>query len=360
MSRLSRCIGALKRTLLAPSRGPRTLSIAVSSEAPAAVSRVAPGVAPRVASRLVSGLVLSAMLVSAKVAAHDVAGSLDAVGSDTMAELMLRWGEQFEEQRPGVRLQLQVAGSASAPPALIAGTTLLGPMSRPMQEDESAAFLERHGYAPTPVVVGKDALVVVVNRHNPLSRLSRAELDAIFSDTLACGASESIERWQQLGLERPGGTIHLYGRNAVSGTHGLFRRRALCDGEFKVSVMVSAGSAAVVAAVGDDPAGIGYAGLNHLNADVKAVAIGNAEGGILPRRQSLRSGGYPLSRDLLIYVNRPPEGELPDVERAFLDMVLSPSGQRVVKELGFVALPPSVLAAQRHALGLAELPRDGP
>nr|WP_261396426.1 phosphate ABC transporter substrate-binding protein [Halomonas sp. DP5Y7-2] len=290
--------------------------------------------------------------------AHDVAGALNAVGSDTMAELMLRWGEQFEEQRPGVRLQLQVAGSASAPPALIAGTTLLGPMSRPMQDDEKAAFAARHGYAITPVVVGKDALVVVVNRHNPLERLNRQQLDAIFSDTLACGAEESIDHWQQLGLDDPQGSIHLYGRNAVSGTHGLFRRRALCDGEFKVSVTVSAGSAAVVAAVGDDPRGIGYVGLNHLNADVREVAIADGQRDVRPERQALRDGDYPLVRDLLIYVNRPPETPLPEVERAFLDMVLSPSGQRVVKELGFVALSPSALMAQRRALGLPALARE--
>lgn len=292
-------------------------------------------------------------LVPAWGSADDIVGSLDTVGSDTMAELMLRWGELLGQDHPGLRVQMQASGSASAPTALTAGTALIGPMSRPMFDEERAGFVERHGYEPTRVAVGRDALVVVVNRHNPLRQLTEQQLDAIFSDTRLCGAEAEITHWQQLGLEFPAGRIHLYGRNAVSGTHGLFRRKALCNGNFRVTVSAAPGSAAVVAAVGADPGAIGYAGLNHLTADVHTLAIGPQGAAVSPGPQTLRNERYPLARELLLYVNRSPDRPLPPPEQALLDLILSPRGQQVVAELGFVALPVPELEAQRQLLGLA-------
>lgn len=314
------------------------------------------GVFVRRLSRLMQGLVLGLLGFLPSVShAHDVMGNLNAVGSDTMAELMLRWGERLEQSHPGVRLQLQASGSASAPAALIAGTTLLGPMSRQMLPRERASFTERYGYPPTAITVGKDALLVVVNRHNPIESLSLRQLDAIFSDNRQCGGEEAIEQWQQLGQDEPPGRIHLYGRNRVSGTHAMFRRIALCGGYFRNKVNVFPGSAAVVSAVGSDPLGIGYAGLNHLTADVHVVAIGEPGQAVVPSRQTLRNNQYPMARHLLIYANLPPGGSLPPTEQAFLDLVLSPSGQEIVEELGFVTLPIPQLNLQRRQLGLPEL-----
>ncbi len=301
--------------------------------------------------RLTAWLLVLVGLWAAPASADHHVGTLDTVGSDTMAGLILRWGELLNEHYPGLRVQLQVAGSASAPPALTAGTTLLGPMSRPMTEEERQAFVDRHGYPPREVVVARDALVVVVNRHNPLRSLSRREFDAIFSETRNCGAERGIRRWQALGLAFPAGPIVLQGRNAVSGTHGLFRREGLCGGSFRPEVNEHPGSAAVVAAVADDPLAIGYAGLNHLTAGVRAVPLRDAEGRLHePTPLAVRRGDYPLARDLRIYVNRPPGEALPVAERTFLELVLSVEGQAIVEEMGFVSLPAPSLARQRRIL----------
>lgn len=290
-------------------------------------------------------------LWSAPASAEHHVGTLDTVGSDTMAGLILRWGELLSEHYPGLRVQLQVAGSASAPPALAAGTTLLGPMSRPMSEEERQAFVDRHGYPPREIVVARDALVVVVNRHNPLSSLARREFDAIFSETHYCGAERGIHQWQALGLDFPSGPIVLHGRNAVSGTHGLFRREGLCDGSFRPEVNEHPGSAAVVEAVADDPLAIGYAGLNHLTPGVRALALRDPEDRLHePTPLAVRRDDYPLARDLRIYVNQPPGEALPVAERTFLELVLSVEGQAIVEEMGFVSLPAASLARQRRIL----------
>ncbi|MDN3522831.1 PstS family phosphate ABC transporter substrate-binding protein [Halomonas ramblicola] len=298
---------------------------------------------------LLLGLVIS--LVAARLPADEVAGTLGAVGSDTLAGLMLRWGEQLAEHHPGVRLQLQASGSASAPPALTAGTTRLGPMSRPMYEAERDAFEARHGYPPVELALARDALVVIVHRHNPLDGLSPAELDAIFSDTRRCGAEAPIDRWSQLGVELPGDRIVLHGRNVASGTHDLFRQQALCGGSFRLRLNEHPGSAATVAAVAAEPSAIGYAGLNHLTPSVKAVKRRDAEGELqAPTPEAVRSSDYPLSRTLYLYVNLPPGGGLPGPERAFLEQVFSAEGQSVVEELGFVTLPEARLERQRRWL----------
>lgn len=93
---------------------------------------------------------------------------------------MSLWANDFNHHYPGVNLQIQAAGSSTAPAALAAGATQLGPMSRPMKAGEIAAFIQRYGYPPLAVPVAVDALVVFVHQDNPLNRLTLSQLDAIF------------------------------------------------------------------------------------------------------------------------------------------------------------------------------------
>lgn len=299
--------------------------------------------------------VLLALLASVVQANEPPVGTLGVVGSDTMAGLLLRWGEQLGERHPGIRLQLQASGSASAPPALAAGTTRLGPMSRPMDEEERQAFVQRHGYVPVEVEVARDALVVIVHRHHALESLGLAEVDAIFSRTRRCGGEHDITRWEQLAIEGRTGRIELHGRNPASGSYGLFRQRALCAGEYRQRLNEHPGSAAVVAAVTESREAIGYVGLNHLTPGVKPLALVDREGKLrFPDAEQVRRGDYPLSRALYLYANLPPGEALSGPERALLELILSPQGQQTVSELGFVALSDTAMASQRERLGLDE------
>ncbi|WP_236645262.1 PstS family phosphate ABC transporter substrate-binding protein [Aidingimonas lacisalsi] len=282
-----------------------------------------------------------------------VVGNLDSIGSDTMAGLMLRWGERLEQRYPAVRLQLQANGSATAPPALAEGTTRLGPMSRRMTASEREMFEASHGYPPTEIPVAMDALAVFVNRHNPLGKLTMTQLDAIFSDTLRCGAETSIERWDDLDRPELAGPIDRHSRNSVSGSYGVFRRDALCGGNFRVDVNEHPGSSSVVAAVAATIGGIGYSGIGYVTSAVRPLALQEGDGpAVMPSERTTLNGEYPLSRTLYLYVNLPPGESLPPVERAFIDLVLSPAGQDSVRESGFIPLPESVIAAVRQALGL--------
>ena len=271
-----------------------------------------------------------------------VSGTLGAVGSDTMAGLMLRWGEALNHRYPDITLQFQAGGSASAPTALVAGTTRFGPMSRPMTDTERQQFIERYGYPPRELSVARDALLLVVHRHNPLASLTREQADAIFSTTLACGGQQPIRRWEELlpVAQWPYGKIALHGRNLASGTHGLFLDRALCNGQFRRDISEHPGSSAVIAAVGESPNAMGYAGYNHVNAMVRALPlIDEADRAIRPTVSTIQDGTYPLSRNLYLYVNLPPGETLPPAEQAFIELIFSDEGQQIVRAAGFVPLP---------------------
>lgn len=270
-----------------------------------------------------------------------VSGNLSSVGSDTLANLMTLWTEEFKRQYPNVNIQVQAAGSSTAPPALAEGTSSFGPMSRQMKDKEIQAFEKKMGYKPTAVPVAIDALAVFVHKDNPIKGLSLAQVDAIFSATRACGYNENVKTWGQLGITGPLATsdIQLYGRNSVSGTYGYFKEVALCDGDFKNSVNEQPGSASVVQSVSVSRNGIGYSGMGYKTSGVKALPIA-AEGTdyVEPTIETAVSGEYPLARALYVYVNKAPNKPLPPLEREFLKLVLSKSGQEVVVKDGYVPL----------------------
>src|SRR5690554_4529619 len=95
-----------------------------------------------------------------------LSGNLSSVGSDTLANMMTLWAEEFKRMYPNVNMQIQAAGSSTAPPALTEGTSNFGPMSRAMKAREIESFEQRHGYKPTPIRVAIDALSMVVQKDN--------------------------------------------------------------------------------------------------------------------------------------------------------------------------------------------------
>ncbi len=284
-----------------------------------------------------------------------ISGNIISVGSDTLANLMTLWAEEFKRLYPNVSIQIQAAGSSTASPALTEGTANLGPMSRMMTQGEIAAFEGKHGYKPTAIGVAIDALAVYVHKDNPLQGMTIAEVDAVFSATRKCGHAEDITSWGKLGLDanwasRP---LQLYGRNSVSGTYGYFKEHALCKGDFKNTVNEQPGSASVVQGISKSINGIGYSGVGYKTSGVVAVPLANKSGEpyIEATADNAITGKYPLSRFLYIYVNKHPNNPLPPLETEFLKMVMSKLGQMVVIKDGYIPLPATVA---RQQLGLAQ------
>ena len=295
---------------------------------------------------LVSGTASAVQTVDAGVPdykkASGISGNLSSVGSDTLANLMTLWAEEFNREYPNVNIQIQAAGSSTAPPALTEGTSNLGPMSREMKDDELEAFEDKYGYKPTAVPVAIDALAVLVNKDNPIKGLTIPQVDAIFSSTRKCGHETDVVTWGEAGVTAWGSkSIQLYGRNSVSGTYGYFKENALCKGDFKSNVNEQPGSASVVQSVTSSVNGVGYSGMGYTTSGVKMVALAKKAGQpfIEAKPENALNGTYPLTRYLYVYVNKKPNQPLAPLENEFIKMVLSKAGQQVVIKDGYIPLP---------------------
>ncbi len=280
-------------------------------------------------------------------ATSGISGNLSSVGSDTLANLMTLWAESFKRSYPNVNIQIQAAGSSTAPPALTEATSNIGPMSRKMKDKEIAAFEDRYGYKPMAIPVAIDALAVYVNKDNPVKGMSIAEVDAVFSSTRKCGGTTDITKWGDIGLSGSWKSrdIQIFGRNSVSGTYGYFKKKALCKGDYKNSVNEQPGSASVVQAVTSSMNGIGYSGIGYKTSGVRAVPLTKKAGGtyIEASAENAVTGKYPLSRFLYVYVNKHPNKPLAPLEKEFIKLVLSQQGQNVVIKDGYIPLPAKVV-----------------
>jgi phosphate transport system substrate-binding protein len=288
--------------------------------------------------------------------ASGISGNLSSIGSDTLNNLMTLWAEEFNRFYPNVNVQIQGAGSGTAPPAVAEGTANFGPMSRAMRQSEIQAFEDRHGYPPTELPVAIDMLAVYVNRDNPIESLSIPQVDAIFSDTRRCGHGSDINRWGQLGLTGAWANrdFALYSRNAVSGTYGYFRDNALCGGDFRPSINEQPGSSSVVQGVTESINGIGYSGIGYRTSGVRVVPLAATHGGqpFEATADNAATGDYPLARYLYIYINKNPNQDLDPLTREFVKMLYSKIGQQVVVRDGFVPLPNTIGSRVMQELGI--------
>jgi phosphate transport system substrate-binding protein len=271
-----------------------------------------------------------------------VSGNLNSIGSDTLNNLMTMWAEGFRKKYPNVNIQIEGKGSSTAPPALIAGTAQIAPMSREMKSSEIDAFVKKHGYKPTKVAVAIDTLAIFVNKNNPIKSLSMEEVDAIFSKNRKRGHASDISTWGQLGAtgSLASQPLSLYGRNSASGTYGYFKEHALAKGDYKDTVKEQPGSASVVQGITKDKNGIGYSGIGYLTSGVKTLPLSEKKGqqAYAATYENALSNKYPLSRFLYVYVAKAPGKPLPKLQEEFLKFVLSKEGQEVVIKDGFLPL----------------------
>lgn len=283
------------------------------------------------------------------VKVQGVAGTLGSVGSDTLNNMMTFWAEGFRKKYPNVNIQIEGKGSSTAPPALIEGTSQLGPMSRKMKKKEVQKFEGKYGFKPTTIGVALDSLAVFLNKDNPIKELSLQQVDALFSKTRKGGLDE-VTTWGQLGLkgEWASKPVSLYGRNSASGTYGYFKKHALFKGDYKDSVKEQPGSASVVLGVTEDKGGVGYSGIGYKTSGVKAIALAKKDGqkAYEPSYENVMKGKYPLGRMLYINVVKEPNKPLPTLVKEFLKYVLSKEGQEIVVKDGYLPLTAAIAKKQ--------------
>ena len=283
-----------------------------------------------------------------------VSGQLSSIGSDTLNNLMTYWTEGFTKVYPVVGTEVEGKGSSTAPPALIQGTSQLGPMSRKMKSKEEDKFIAKFGYRPTPIRTAIDCLAIYVNKDNPIEGLTIPQADAIFSSTRNKGYASDIATWGQLGITGPLARrpISTYGRNSASGTYGYFKKHVLGKGDYKSTVKEQPGSASVVQGIENDLAGIGYSGIGYITSGVRAVPLAKSGSDFKdPSVENALNGSYPLARFLYVYVNKAPDKPFDKTTHEFIKYVLSKEGQKSVVKDGYI--PVAASAAEEDLAKLA-------
>jgi phosphate transport system substrate-binding protein len=248
-------------------------------------------------------------------------------GSDTIVNLAQAWAEQYHRKHTYMSVQVQGGGSGVGIASLTDGNCDMANTSRQITQKEARRIEANRGAKPVEHVVGYDALAVYVHKDNPVDALCLEELAEIY------GEGGSIINWSQVGgkdLE-----ITRVSRQNNSGTYVYFREAVLgADREYKLGSIDQSGSKDVVALVSKTPGAIGYSGMGYATPDVKMLKISKTKGGeaVAPSVESARDGSYPITRPLYIYTVGQPAGSV----KAYLDWILSPEGQQVVKDMGYV------------------------
>lgn len=287
---------------------------------------------------------------------------LNVVGADVMDEMTLGWVKMMRKAYPRLSVTMEARASGSGGPALTAGTAHLAPVGRELLPAEEAAFVAKYGYRPTAFRVatgsagslGKTAAsIILVDKDNPVTCLSLAQLDSIYSATHKRGGPD-ITRWGQVGdvgewAVRP---IHLYGLKAPNGIEWFFKMKVMEMGDYRDNIEFVKGRgfthAFNVAAekMAQSPGGLTYALLANVTPNTKVVPLSAEPGGkcFAPTVQNVYDHSYPLSRYVYIYVNKKPGVSLEPKVREFLKAVLSREGQQQVAADGvYLPLMPSVV-----------------
>ena len=257
---------------------------------------------------------------------------LQAKGSDTMVNLMQVLSEEYSKARPEVIVAVTGGGSGTGIKALLDGTTDLANASRSIKAEEKEAA-EKNGIHPHENVVAYDGLAIYVAKDNPIQSISFDELKCVYS------ADGTCKRWSDLGVTLDCGgndEIQKVGRQNNSGTYEYFREEILGkEGKF-TNTMDQSGTQQVVDVVATNRCAIGYGGMGYHNDAVRFVCLSKVKGEPCaePSIEAVKTGAYKFSRPLYVYTNGAPQGEA----KAFLDWIMTPDGQKIVLDSGFVPL----------------------
>jgi len=262
------------------------------------------------------------------------ATTIQVKGSDTMVNVAQAWAEEYKKVAPEVDVEVSGGGSGVGIAALEKGTIDIADASRDMKPDEIEQAKKNTGKEPKEFIVAYDALAVYVNKDNPMEEISLEQLAQIFAE------GGTATKWSQVGVKIPGVSddeIVRVSRQSSSGTYEFFREHVLNKKDFKLGSRDMNGSKEVVELVAGTKTAIGYSGMGYATPDVKMLRLSTKAGQppVAATAANALDKSYPLARSLQMYTLGEPQGEV----KKYIDWILSPAGQKIVEENGYVPLP---------------------
>jgi len=239
-------------------------------------------------------------------------GSLRIAGGTAHIPVMKEVAKKIIQFNPDIQISIGGGGSGLGIKQAGEGLVDIGNAGRKPSDDEISKFnLKLYKWAV-------DGVGAVVNPENKVNVLSSEQLQAIFSG--------KITNWKDLGGSDKG--INLYTRDEASGTRKVFWKKALSKGEISAKANVVVSNGAMKTAVASDPFAIGYVSVGHIDNSVSALTLD----GVKPTLETVRNGEYKVARGLYSLT----KGDATGLAKLFLDFVMSPSGQQIVADKGFI------------------------
>jgi len=243
-------------------------------------------------------------------------------GSDTMVILAQSWAENYMMEHSGMTVQVTGGGSGVGIAALINGGTDICEASRPMKDVEKDQIRKKYGKDVKEIPVALDGLAIYVSQSNPLKVVTQPQIKDIYTG--------KITNWNALGGKDA--KIVAYGRENSSGTYQFFKEHVLGKEDFARDIQTLPGTGAIVNAVSKDIESIGYGGIAYASG-IRVVPVRKDEKSepFTPSLATVKSGQYPLSRNLFFYTVGEPAGNV----KVFIDWVLSAEGQKLCETVGY-------------------------
>lgn len=251
-------------------------------------------------------------------AAYAEEKSLMISGSTTVLPIASAVAEAFMDKNPDLDVKVSGGGSGAGISAIGKKSIDIGMTSRDLNSDEKTAYPK---LILTPVA--KDGIAIIVNQANPVESLTLSQVKDLYTGT--------TKSWKDVGgkLEAP----ELVGRDSASGTREFFFNEVMKKTDFSSSMLEKNSNGAVQQLVSQTPAAIGYVGMGFENG-VKVISLDINGKKVKSTVESVKSGEYPLSRELYLITSGEPTG----VAKEFIDFLLSADGQKIVEKEGFVSV----------------------
>ena len=246
-------------------------------------------------------------------------GRLSVSGSTTVLPIAQALAERFMALNPGADIQISAGGSSVGVSAVGEGTADIGMASRELKEAETTKYTTL-----VPVPIARDAIVMIVHPSNPVPPLAPGQIRDIYAG--------NITRWQDVGGSDA--AIVLVGRDSAAGTREVFTEKIMGTVNTTPSMLEKNSNGAVQTSVAPNPGAIGYVGLGYVDATVRALDLQVNGTAVAPSVENVKSGAYPLSRELF-FVTR---GEATGLAKQFIDFTLSVEGQQIIEDEAFIAI----------------------
>lgn len=303
------------------------------------------GISPAAAQGVVQTRAVVSQVIPKYIPAQDIREEISITGSDSLNDTAMEWGIGFQSFHGQSRVSYTAQLSSTAIQGFLQGALPMVLSDRDMTPQEQAAFQAKNGYMPMRLPLCLDAVIVFVNKGNPINEISLNQLDAIYSHPRPEGTKPAGITWGEIGTQGDwrARNISPYCREEGSTLRSWFQGKVLTKGgSYRSSVQNRMDALGLAEGVVTDPTAIAFSSMDAWYSSVKVIPVAPQEGQKAepPSQEAIYAGRYPLARSFYLLLNKAPGRPMKPAYQEFAKYLLSSDGQNVIADTGFIPAPP--------------------